>query len=81
MLAICFGTIHNSITYRAPTELIQLDLAHINHPDVFVAMNNGDPMMHQLALDNVVENYESQIRILQPSMRSVKTGWYFLIFY
>lgn len=75
-LIICFGTIHSSITYKAPTELIQLDLAHINHPDVLVVMNNRDPMSHQNVLEDIVENYNSSIRFMQSSERSVKTGAY-----
>lgn len=73
-LFICFGTIHSSITYKAPTELIQLDLAHINHPDVLMVMNDRDPLSHQSALENVVENYDSSLRLLPSSVRSVKTG-------
>lgn len=78
-LLICFGTIHSSITYKAPTELIQLDLAHINHPDVLVVMNNRDPMSHQSALEDIVENYNSSLRQLS-SERSVKTGSYILVY-
>lgn len=73
-LFLCFGTIHSSITYKAPTELIQLDLAHINHPDVLVMINNRDPLSHQRALETVVENYNSSIRSLESSVRSVKNG-------
>lgn len=73
-LFLCFGTIHSSITYKAPTELIQLDLAHINHPDVLVIINNRDPLSHERALENVVENYNSSIRSLESSLRSVKNG-------
>lgn len=73
-LFLCFGTIHSSITYKAPTELIQLDLAHINHPDVLAMINDRDPLFHQRALENVVENYNSSIRQLQSSVQSIKNG-------
>ncbi|XP_037035767.1 ATP-binding cassette sub-family A member 3 isoform X2 [Bradysia coprophila] len=71
-LIICFGTIHSSITYRAPTESIQLDLAHINHPDVLLLMNHRDPLLHQRALEEIVENYNSSMRLLDSSVKSVK---------
>lgn len=77
-LFACFGTIHSSITYKAPTELIQLDLGHMYSPDVLVLISNGDPMHHQNALDEIVENYNSTVRVLQPSVKSLKNGTRFL---
>lgn len=75
-LCLCFGTIHSSITYKAPTETIQLDLAHINHPDVLLILNTKDPMSYQNALEEIVETYNSSIQLLPASIRSVKNGLY-----
>ncbi len=73
-LVACFATIHSNITYKAPTEMIQLDLAHINHPDVLLFMHDRDPLSHQRALENVVENYNSSVRPLHSSVTSLKNG-------
>lgn len=78
-LATCFGTIHSSITYKAPTQLVQLDLAHMNHPDVLVLLRDGDPMHHQSALESVVENYNSTVKSLRPSDRTLKNGTLFVL--
>ncbi|KAJ6637353.1 Phospholipid-transporting ATPase ABCA3 [Pseudolycoriella hygida] len=69
---ICFKSVHSNITYKVPTQLIQLDLAHMNHPDVLMITSGRDPLYHQSSLENVVENYNSTVRFLESSARSVR---------
>lgn len=65
VLFICFGTIHVN---KTPTELIQLDLVHSNHPDVLVFMDYRDS--HQRSLQEVVERHNSSMLSLGSSLKN-----------